>query len=998
MSFPWHHPNISRLRAEQLLLSSDKNGAFIIRDSETLPNAHVLCLLHEGRIHHYRILRDENSGSFFMQAVPGMVAQVFTKLEHLVTFYSQANQGLPCELALPVASQGCNSITDDDTDDEDDDVDETDGKQVENDYEFPPQIKCNIEGLESERHDKSFSSELGLYLGDGLRSDMETAKNGGTVLEGMQNLLASTSTNLITELQLFLSRVNMLQTVFSIGDEKKLRCPLPEHSSEEKPSFKLLMDLLAESIAGAKSLQTQALDVLKEIASINQEEDKEPKSRIRTFEVMTQGIATSKNKQYILVNYAEGKISFLKSLSEPEETSNTADQSKVVQLVKSKENIKRLRIKMESKPAKDFEFDDGKSREVFCQLVQQMKNQNAENRTKNQASVFIGTWNMGNTNPPGDLKSWFKCQGSGKTMDTCLAEFSYDIYAIGTQECPVGEKDWAVRIKEELKRLFPKDEFYMVGVCTLWNIRLVIFAKQSFKHMITHVQQSSVKTGIANALGNKGGVGISFSLGPLSLCFVNCHLAARSSTARVLRRNQNFLDILNGLNLGQKGVFGITHQFHHVFWFGDLNYRIDLDVKEVLGAVQNSNFGKMKTHDQLKIEREKENVFLGFDEDSINFAPTYRYKRGSNEYIWEKVKRSGVLTNVPSWCDRVLRHSFPQTKISCTSYGCTAMIRTSDHWPVFCSFDVSLPFSVSPDQSIPKSPASAACEIVFHKIVSKIKTNSRTQFYVEFHSTCLEDMVKTKKNNVLDSGKKYYNDGKSSGQYSYPEWNRAVIPSLHPIIADHDYLAEQHLLLAIKSVDNDESYGECCIALRTMINVLPQKCEEITLSHLGERTGEIMVEMHVKLPDDNNIQTSPRPFDLISIGDFEEGKGTIRSNPVPKRKSVLPQADSPLLPEKQGNCSADNRPAIPKRHSIPVPESPKASKGPPPLPVKKSKPRTVQEIMDRIGFSQYTANLLNDGWDELEFLNDLAEADLEHASIPKEHHKMILGAIRRYIS
>ena len=45
------------------------------------------------------------------------------------------------------------------------------------------------------------------------------------------------------------------------------------------------------------------------------------------------------------------------------------------------------------------------------------------------------------------------------------------------------------------------------------------------------------------------------------------------------RRNQNFLDILKGLNLGQKGVFGITHQFHHVFWFGDLNYRIDLDVQ-----------------------------------------------------------------------------------------------------------------------------------------------------------------------------------------------------------------------------------------------------------------------------------------------------------------------------------------------------------------------------------------------------------------------------------
>jgi hypothetical protein len=32
--------------------------------------------------------------------------------------------------------------------------------------------------------------------------------------------------------------------------------------------------------------------------------------------------------------------------------------------------------------------------------------------------------------------------------------------------------------------------------------------------------------GIANALGNKGAVGVSFFVGTTSLCFVNCHLAA----------------------------------------------------------------------------------------------------------------------------------------------------------------------------------------------------------------------------------------------------------------------------------------------------------------------------------------------------------------------------------------------------------------------------------------------------------------------------------------
>ncbi|KAH3804671.1 hypothetical protein DPMN_132959 [Dreissena polymorpha] len=49
------------------------------------------------------------------------------------------------------------------------------------------------------------------------------------------------------------------------------------------------------------------------------------------------------------------------------------------------------------------------------------------------------------------------------------------------------------------------------------------------------------------------------------------------------RRNQNFRDIVKNLtlNLGQKhlSLFDITSQFQHVFWLGDLNYRIEEDIK-----------------------------------------------------------------------------------------------------------------------------------------------------------------------------------------------------------------------------------------------------------------------------------------------------------------------------------------------------------------------------------------------------------------------------------
>lgn len=97
------------------------------------------------------------------------------------------------------------------------------------------------------------------------------------------------------------------------------------------------------------------------------------------------------------------------------------------------------------------------------------------------------------------------------------------------------------------------------------------------------------------------------------------------------------------------------------------------------------------------------------EEGEVNFAPTYRYERGTREhYKWEKQKATHVKVgcgmkkkkrapvrllihaqiNVPSWCDRVLWKSFANATLHQTSYGCTQNIVTSDHSPVFATFDV----------------------------------------------------------------------------------------------------------------------------------------------------------------------------------------------------------------------------------------------------------------------------------------------------------------------
>lgn len=46
----------------------------------------------------------------------------------------------------------------------------------------------------------------------------------------------------------------------------------------------------------------------------------------------------------------------------------------------------------------------------------------------------------------------------------------------------------------------------------------------------------------------------------------------------MIRRNQNYMNILRFLALGDKKLssFNITHRFTHLFWLGDLNYRVEL--------------------------------------------------------------------------------------------------------------------------------------------------------------------------------------------------------------------------------------------------------------------------------------------------------------------------------------------------------------------------------------------------------------------------------------
>ncbi|KAM3935539.1 phosphatidylinositol 3,4,5-trisphosphate 5-phosphatase 2 [Leptodactylus fuscus] len=487
-----------------------------------------------------------------------------------------------------------------------------------------------------------------------------------------------------------------------------------------------------------------------------------------------------------------------------------------------------------------------------------MKNKHSNQDEPDMISVFIGTWNMGSVPPQKNITSWMGSKGLGKTLDEMAVTIPHDIYVFGTQENSVGDKEWVDFLRVMLKECTELD-YRPVAMQSLWNIKIVVLVRLEHENRITHISTSSVKTGIANTLGNKGAVGISFMFNGTSFGFVNCHLT--SGNEKTARRNQNYLDILRLLSLGDKQLnsFDISLRFTHLFWFGDLNYRLDMDVQEILNFISRKEFDPLLKVDQLNLEKEKNKIFLRFSEEEITFPPTYRYERGSRDtYVWHKHKPTGVRTNVPSWCDRILWKSYPETHIICNSYGCTDDIMTSDHSPVFASFEVGVTSQFVSKKGLLKPSEQAYIE--FESIEAIVKTASRTKFFIEFYSGCLEEYKKSSEN-----------DSQSIDNVNFlkVQWSSRQLPTLRPILSEIEYLQDQHLLLTVKSMDGYESYGECVIALKSMIGSTSQQFLTY-LSHRGEETGNIRGSMKVRVPAER-MGTRERLYEWISIDKDETG-------------------------------------------------------------------------------------------------------------------------------
>ncbi|KAM5227581.1 tyrosine-protein kinase SYK [Ctenodactylus gundi] len=97
---PWFHGNISRGESEQIVLIGSKtNGKFLIRARDN-NGSYALCLLHEGKVLHYRIDKDKTG----KLSIPE--GKKFDTLWQLVEHYSYKPDGLLRVLTVPCKKIG----------------------------------------------------------------------------------------------------------------------------------------------------------------------------------------------------------------------------------------------------------------------------------------------------------------------------------------------------------------------------------------------------------------------------------------------------------------------------------------------------------------------------------------------------------------------------------------------------------------------------------------------------------------------------------------------------------------------------------------------------------------------------------------------------------------------------------------------------------------------------------------------------------------------------
>ena len=370
----------------------------------------------------------------------------------------------------------------------------------------------------------------------------------------------------------------------------------------------------------------------------------------------------------------------------------------------------------------DEETEDGRirNREASTKIrdawiYRQIRARSDEFTQYKQGRVWIGTWNVNAKGKDEDLSSWLCAdwQTHGPP-DVVVAGFQemVDLNAVNVaveNKSQQRSQFWVDRIATTLNSRQntlgdPMRVYVQLEAKYLVGLLVVVFVKAPHRPRVKYVHSNSVGVGVMGVMGNKGGVSVRFQFYDSTLCFICTHLAAHREN--VAGRNADFANVYSktSFDIGAEAVqevirLGSMSQWatgassvgvsdhDQVFWFGDLNYRVDesIPTERVLELSKRNVLDELIEHDQLNIERAQGRVFQGFDEGALAFQPTYKYQPGTDLYE----ERPDKKLRAPAWCDRILWMAQEPGHVAQLNYT-RSEVNFSDHKPVMSTFLVTI--------------------------------------------------------------------------------------------------------------------------------------------------------------------------------------------------------------------------------------------------------------------------------------------------------------------
>ncbi|MCI4386123.1 hypothetical protein PGIGA_G00058700 [Pangasianodon gigas] len=271
--------------------------------------------------------------------------------------------------------------------------------------------------------------------------------------------------------------------------------------------------------------------------------------------------------------------------------------------------------------------------------------------------LFMVTWNVATAEPPDDITSLLQLNSPKKA----------DLYVIGLQEVRAAPlkfvtdlafgDSWSCLFMNTLSPL----GYIKVSSVRMQGLLLLFFSKLEHVPFIRDIRTTYTRTGIYGYWGNKGGVSIHLSFYGHSLCFLNCHLAAHIHYAS--ERVEEFEHILNSQTFEGKNTPSVLdHKL--LFWFGDLNFRIeDHGMHFIRNCINSKNFNLLWSKDQLTMMKKKIPRLQQFEEGPLDFQPTYKFDLSTDKYDSRLQTAWFGLTakkRKPAWCDRILWRMNPK--------------------------------------------------------------------------------------------------------------------------------------------------------------------------------------------------------------------------------------------------------------------------------------------------------------------------------------------------